>query len=688
MRTPISFADLKHDGHSCNAIPYGMAMVASSVLKRYGNEMKIALFKSPNDFRGYLGRGIPPIACFSNSIWNLNLSYAFACLIKESSPETIIIFGGPNYPLDSREQRTFLRSHPAIDFYVCREGELALVGLLEHLFACDLNVKRFKRKRVPIAGCHYLDGEEWVQGQLLPPIRNLDDIPSPYLTGLCDRFLKSDLMPLIQTARGCPFTCTYCEQGHRYFSYFSRFSRERITAELEYIAQRTRVPNLILADSNFGMYREDEELSRDVARIRQLYGWPKGFIGIGGKNRKDRVLKVASIIKGAWLSAAVQSTDAEVLKKIRRSNVSLEQMIQVAKEGESLGMTSFSEVILGLPGDTRKAHFQSVCDLIDAGLSIVRSHQFMMLPGSESATPGSRSQFGTQTRFRVIPYTAHTYEVLGKTVFTPEIDEICVGNSTMSYEDYVDCRLFNLTVEIFYNDGIFQELIKLLRLYGIRISDFILTIHNGMRSAKGTLADLYEGFLRETNELWETREALERFLQQPGVSKRFMAGEMGNNEQLMYRALAVFKHMDDLHRTAFGTAKDMLGETGRLSPQLDGYLKELEVFSLLCKKDILSLDLHLTGRFHYDFIGLAACRFNDDPLTYFKPRGMRISVQHTRAQKRLFRRYKALYGSSDFGLANVFSNASQVGSLYRQPQPARLRNRSRSPIVEEKRCEP
>ena len=67
----------------------------------------------------------------------------------------------------------------------------------------------------------------------------------------------------------------------------------------------------------------------------------------------------------------------------------------------------------------------------------------------------------------VCPY-CKSYQLFGKFLCS-EIDEICVANASMSFEDYLECRLFNLTVEIFYNDGIFQELLKFLRLHNISI---------------------------------------------------------------------------------------------------------------------------------------------------------------------------------------------------------------------------
>jgi hypothetical protein len=47
----------------------------------------------------------------------------------------------------------------------------------------------------------------------------------------------------------------------------------------------------------------------------------------------------------------------------------------------------------------------------------------------------------------------------------PEIDEICVANDTTNFEDYLECQLMDLTAEIFYNNGVLQELFKFLRAY-------------------------------------------------------------------------------------------------------------------------------------------------------------------------------------------------------------------------------
>ena len=48
-------------------------------------------------------------------------------------------------------------------------------------------------------------------------IKDLDEIPSPYLNGMMDKFFDGKLTPFLETNRGCPFTCSFCHTGSDYF---------------------------------------------------------------------------------------------------------------------------------------------------------------------------------------------------------------------------------------------------------------------------------------------------------------------------------------------------------------------------------------------------------------------------------------------------------------------------------------
>jgi radical SAM superfamily enzyme YgiQ (UPF0313 family) len=665
MKRNVTFASLKHTNHSCNAIALGLATVVTYAKIMVGDRMEAHLFQLPEDLALAWEKNNPQMVCFSNYCWNFNLSCEFARRVKKISPKTITVFGGPNYPLELDEQKEFLLEHPEIDFYIFRDGELPFVELFKGLDSYDFDFNRLKNDRVVFPQTHYIHQGEMVYGELIPLLTDLDEIPSPYLTGLCDNLLSGDFVPIIQTKKGCPFKCTFCEDGNDYHNRIRRFSYERVSEELDYIAQRTQAPHLLFADLNFGMYQEDLEVARALARIQEKYDWPQFFGSLGGKNNKKRVIEAATIIHNPWFSAAIQTTDEAVLQNIKRNNISKSEMMGFIQEGEHLGASNSSELILGLPGDTLQKHFQSNFEMIDVGIQTVRTHQTMMLPGAEMASKKDREKFGLVSRFRVNPNTSAPYNVFGENFFASEVDEICVASDSMPFEDYLECRLFNLTVEIFYNGGLFDELLKFLKRYDIRISTFIKNIHDKAKKLGSSLFHIYEHFLQESQELWESKAEVDEFLCQTGVIEKYRNGELGNNEQLMYRAIAIIEHMDDAHHIAFNEARKLLEEKGVLESWSKDYLSELETYSSLRKRDILSFEKVEKRWFRFDFIGLSSRDFDEDPSAYYNPEGRLIQIAHSQSQKKVLKQYIKIYGASRYGFGNLLSQ-SHVSKHYRK----------------------
>lgn len=665
----IIFADLTHTGHNCNAVPYGIALVAAYAMEQLGPDLTVSLVKKPAELAAMLESREPGMVCFSTFVWNGALSREFARRIKARFPECIIVFGGPHYPANNHGQLAYLHQHPEIDFFVHREGEEAFVRLYRALKGAGFSAKRLKARGTPLPGCHYCQGTELVAAPPLPPIDPLDSLPSPYLAGLCDRYLRDGHTAVMQTVRGCPFSCTYCQEGDDYFNVVRRYGDERLKRELHHIATRAKSPTLLLADSNFGMYDGDLQTAAEMAKVQGEHGWPEFVVSISGKNNKERVLRTAATIRGGMFSAAIQSSDPDVLDNIRRRNVSISELIEAATEQDLHHTHSFSELIVALPGDTLTAHCTSAAALIDAGIHVVRSHQLLMLPGAEVASRESREKFGLQTRFRVIHNTVSPYRLFGETFYAPEVDEVCVASNTMSFQDYLDCRCFDLTVEIFYNNGVFAELHALLKQLGLSVSAFVMQL-NGRVWQRPSLARLYTGFLEDTRELWETREELDDFLGQPGVLERYRTGELGRNEQLAYKALALFEKMDDLICLAYETASEQLALAGCLSPEIADYLDQLRRFDLLRKLDPLATAEVRTGLFHYDFPGLIATGFSGAPGDYRLDGETPFLFCHSDKQRHFILEMEALLKSGLHGYATVISVNPKIREYFRELSPA------------------
>jgi len=659
MKKLIAFCDLAYTGAgmSSNAFPYAVGIIASHLKKKFADEIDVELFKYPDDFTKYLEKNTPKFICFTNYSWTFDLSHEFAKQIKKKHPGTISIFGGPNYPIELDEQKKFLLAYPGIDFYVKGEGEVALTNLYENLKAFNFNAESLKKEKLKLGNCHYISDNELIVGPNLERILDLGETPSPYLTGLLDKFFDKHLIPGIQTSRGCPFKCSFCQEGKDYFTKICKYSLERIISEIDYVAERVKNPNLYILDSNFGMYKQDIEVAKHINKVRQKEGWPKYLETALGKSKK--VMEVITILEGGLsASVATQSTDPEVLENVKRRNVPEETAIEIINHADQTSGNSFAEMILCLPGDTRDRHFKSMFDMIDKGANVVRSHQLLMLPDSEMYTKAYRSRFGLETRFRLQPNCFQNYKLYGEEFACAEIDELCVSNNSMTHEGYLQGRFLNLTVEIFYNNGVFKEYINFLEKYNIKASSLVKRVNEEV--SQSNLKTLYDAFIKENKtSLWRSREELEKYIKAPGNIKLFKEQNLRPNEQLTYRAMAFFSKMQDLHTVVLKASKELLEEKSALNSENESFLSELTRFSLLRKNNLLSLDETKTEKFAYDFTK------NDSPFTYSKNKSFEINFSHTVEQKKVILNYIETFGGKAAGNLGAMLSRSPVNSFYR-----------------------
>ena len=104
-------------------MPYAVGLIVAYAKKQMPWAFDFEIYKSPDEFAAALDGAIPDVVCFSNFIWNSDLNYELARRIKARRPETVIVFGGPNYPIMPSEQKDYLTERPVIDFYIYKDGE-------------------------------------------------------------------------------------------------------------------------------------------------------------------------------------------------------------------------------------------------------------------------------------------------------------------------------------------------------------------------------------------------------------------------------------------------------------------------------------------------------------------------------------------------------------------------------------
>ena len=549
-----------------DAFPLNVGFIAAYAKKHFGQDVDLKLFKYVDDLEQAINERPPDILGLSNYPWNFNLGLEFFRMSREVSPETICVMGGPNIPLEEEARREFVKRNPLIDFYAYLEGEEAFVSLLNRAF--EANLDREKMKSSPIDGfIHRISETEVMSGTLLPRRRDLDEIPSPYLTGYMDKFFDGKLSPMMETNRGCPFSCTFCHEGNQLISKVNHFSIERVKAELDYIAAAVqRAPNLItnlmFADPNFAMYERDYEIVEHIEQIQQKQNWPRSIFASTGKNKKERIAKALRKLNGSmsmWMS--VQSMDPVVLQEIQRDNISTSQMMSLASVYQELGLPTLSELILGLPGDSYERHVNSLSQVVEAGIDIIDTYTCMLLNGTKLNSAFSRANYKIGSHFRILP---RDFAKLQNGRIAVEIEEVITSTNTMSFEDYVEARKLHLMVAVIYNGGGLSPLLRLLRQNHISIIDLLQRLVRGIHSAPESVQAIFASFVRLTkDELWDSEEELRSYVRADGNYEKLLSGEIGINliQTHTAKSLAV---MDEWVKYVFETVETMLGgETER-----------------------------------------------------------------------------------------------------------------------------
>lgn len=672
----IWLVDLAHNSNTFKTIPLGIGCVAAYTKKVFKDVFTFRFFKHVDKFVQACLEDKPLIVGMTSGVWNYHLSYTLVSKLKKLHPDTIVVFGGPHYPIDAEKQAKFLKEHPLLDFCFFRDGEQTFPGFLQKLIDFDFNADELKQSRIVLEGCHYLCDEDFIGGNAVPRIHDLTQIPSPYLLGFFDDFLKEKLDPLLQPMRGCPFTCTYCTEGQSYHSQVATLDLKRFEEELRYIAQRIKYKDLTLhlADANFGMFPRDVKVCEIIAKIQKRYGWPRRVDASLGKNKISNILSAISKLKYGtmWYSAAIQSADLEVLSNIRRKNISSDKLLEAAQRSTKYQQGSNSEVILNLPGDTIEKHLMTLRTVMNAGISRIRLYPLALLPGTEVECLADREKFKIKSRFRIFPRTYGIYQFDMETFSSAEISELVVETSSMSFDDYLYCRLFDLSVELFYNDGYFSEVEGLLKSLNLAMFDFVEKCHQLLPAFPKDLKKIYDGLAGSVlKQTWESKEDLCRFIEEVDNIVEYSNIEH-ENSLATDRAIGIFTCAESLHGIAQKSLNLLLDEKGVNDQELRMYVNEMFRFSLYRKKELLNTEAVSEGEFNFDFISLQTINFKANPLDFKLTEKQALRFWH---DTKIAAEIRNLYSAKDnpvLGMRNILYYsiaASPANYYYRFCQP-------------------
>jgi radical SAM superfamily enzyme YgiQ (UPF0313 family) len=673
QKLTIYFGDLTHDtvGIATEVFPLNVAFIAAYAMKRFERQVEISIFKYIHQIEEAIEKAPPDILALSNYPWCHRVGMSLFAQLAERRPGALRIMGGPNFPHDTPSQQAFLVARPLIDGYVYLDGEEGFANLLARaLEVGSTSEVRRQMRAFPVRGVASLDES----GRLSTPpeslrLGELDEIPSPYLSGLLDPFFDGRLSPMIQTNRGCPFKCTFCHDGSDKVKIVNAFSIDRVKAEIRYISERvpTNTRTMFISDLNFGMNKRDSEICDAIVESMDRTGYPAFIDTTTGKNSKQRIIRVVEKLRGALgMSMSVQSMTDSVLKNVKRDNIRASDFTGLQPAIRHAKMPTYSETILGLPGETLASHFDTLRILVNAQMDQVAAYTLMLVNGSELATPAQRALWGLKTKYRVIP---RDFTKMRSGEFVVETEEVVVETDTLPFDDYLKCRRMALLLAIVNHLG-FRPLLRLIvqaELDAMGIAESLLDSIDG-RTASHVgpgLFRLFEDFNGDSRvELWDSEEEIIAFFAKTENFAGLVDGQYGANLLQTYKARAFAEILPEIIDAVFHHAAEAFRSK---SPDRIAELCDVERYCRGRMSNILGRDRMLTipeAEIGHDFESWLVDP-DDRPLSafaYLNPQ-RKIFVL-TRAQYDMVEDGLRLYGDTPLGRGKLMIRIS-AATLWR-----------------------
>jgi len=360
------------------------------------------------------------LACY---IWNVDMTLKLAGLLKKVLPQVVIILGGPEVTYDPTE---VMKQYSAVDYIVQGEGEETMQELLIAL-----------QSHSPvhgIAGISYRQNELIVSGA--PQIvENLNSIPFPY----CDKDMDklADRIIYYESARGCPFSCSYClssaTSGVRFFNL------ERVYRDLQFFISHN-VRQVKFVDRTFNARKEHYlPILRFLAKSNCRTNF---HFEIAADVLDDEVIEFLKEVPiGRFqFEIGIQTTSEPTLDKISRHNNWSKIMDYVIKIISYQNIHVHLDLIVGLPQENYERFGQSFNDVYQLKPQMLQIGFLKMLKGAAIRKGADK--------YNYVFLDYAPYEVL--------------SNDCMTYGDIRKLKILEEVFNQIYNTGRYKYTLQFL----------------------------------------------------------------------------------------------------------------------------------------------------------------------------------------------------------------------------------
>ena len=319
--------------------------------------------------------------------WNIDIILKNAQWYRKNYPDALIIAGGPS----AEATKEFLSGNPAID--------LVILGPGIEIFRRCIDARVNGDPVLDVEGVSYLKDHKIVKNKPLPRrhdlllinfVENFRDEVTDLINSYHEKY--KDVIFQSYFLHGCPYSCSFCEQGTSLWTKVNRRPLEYMYKEIDFLVQFNNIEYEII-DQNFGIVKEYIDLVKYF--IAKNVDNNVSFINpTMAKNNIDNVFEIIELINSSSIKQAglvrysylaLQDTNPDVLKLNGRPMSNEYEKIEKFKEITKHQKYNLNQVdiIVGLPGQSYETLSNTLYDLFHHDLLSQRPpNLYRVIPNS------------------------------------------------------------------------------------------------------------------------------------------------------------------------------------------------------------------------------------------------------------------------------------------------------------------
>lgn len=427
----------------------------------------------------------PSILAFSLYVWNFQLSMQIAEWAKQTLPDCLIITGGPHQY--EKHDLNWFKEHWYIDASLPSDsyGELCFQEILDNYIdgKVDFNT---------VSDIRYPKGKDRISFTSKKTLNKSDKSKFYYDYSIFSlrqedlqdfiavkeiQFPQSKLLSVIETTRGCPYGCTYCDWGGGIKTKVIKKNIATVKKDIDVLMQLD-LSYIYFSDANFGIFGD-----RDVEIIKYFVKTKKAYksiaqLGWGGLAKTENKLEtLKELIKldiennlgnQAAVKLSVQTLDRQVLKNIDREDIPFELQMSAFKPLTDSGkIPMYAEIIMGLPGMTLPGFYKELDQFGQHELPVYW-YEWILLPEAPAYSKEYRNQYNIQSVLKTNGW------YLAQDTYHAEVVVSAQGYST---DDYLEMLLAGGLYSLILQGGFFKNTVDhILNNYNIKLGELCRTI--------------------------------------------------------------------------------------------------------------------------------------------------------------------------------------------------------------------